>query len=242
MNRHFVASLAIAAITGVRAPARAQVAVLDGSNLVQTTATALSTAQMVSNMIQQINLMRQTLETVNPTSFTGLQTLLGQSQLTYRTLTNSVTALGFELQAVNNSFDRIFPEDKTAWHAARYSDYDRYYGGWNAEITASAKLAARAQSSITVIEANNQAIANILGQSAAANGEVRQLQLINQQLALIHARLGDLVQNIATIGRITATMAASSAGEKLLVREAKLRRRDGYTNRGQPSRVLNRLP
>lgn len=110
------------------------------------------------------------------------------------------------------------------------------------EITASAKLAARAQSSITVVEANNQAIANILGQSAAANGEVRQLQLDNQQLALIHGRLGDLVQNIATMGRITATMAASSAGEKLLIREAKLRRRDGYTNRRQPARVLNRLP
>ncbi len=60
--------------------------------------------------------------------------------------------------------------------------------------------------------------------------------------ALIHARLGELVQNIATMGRITANMAASSAGEKLLLREAKLRRRDGYTNRGQPSRVLNRLP
>jgi P-type conjugative transfer protein TrbJ len=242
MNQQFVASLAVVVFIGVRVPARAQIAVLDGSNLVQTTATALSTAQMVSNMIQQVNLMRQTLETVNPSTFAGLQTLLGQTQLTYRTLTNSVTALGFELQAVNNSFDRIFPKDQAAWHRTRYSDYDGYYGGWNTEITASAKLAARAQSSITVIEANNQAIANILGQSAVANGEVRQLQLINQQLALIHARLGDLVQNIATMGRITATMAASSAGEKLLVREAKLRRRDGYTNRGQPSRVLNRLP
>ena len=78
--------------------------------------------------------------------------------------------------------------------------------------------------------------------AAAANGEVRQLQLINQQLALIHARLGDLVQNIATMGRITATMAASAAGEKLLLREAKLRRRDGYTSRGKPSHVLTQLP
>jgi conjugal transfer/entry exclusion protein len=93
-----------------------------------------------------------------------------------------------------------------------------------------------------LVESNNQAIATILSQSSSANGEVRQLQLINQQLALIHARLGDLVQNIATMGRITANMAASSAGEKLLLREAKVRRRDGYTNRGRPSRTLNRLP
>lgn len=242
MKRCLIGSVVVVAASGVCERAQAQVAVLDGSNLIQTTATALSTAQMVSNTIQQINLMRQTLDTINPTTFAGLQTLLNQGQLTYRTLTNNVTALGFALQAVNNSFDSIFPKDKNAWHGARYSDYDSYYGGWNAEITASAKLAARAQSSIVLVEANNQAIANILTQSATANGEVRQLQLINQQLALIHGRLGDLVQNIATMGRITATMAASSAGEKLLVREAKLRRRDGYTNRGQAPRVLNRLP
>jgi conjugal transfer/entry exclusion protein len=186
--------------------------------------------------------MRQTLATINPTTFTGLQTLLNQGQLTYRTLMNNVTSLEFALQSVNNTFDTIFPKDKTAWHAARYSDYDSYYGGWNAEITASAKLAARAQSSIVLVEGNNQAVANILTQSSAANGEVRQLQLINQQLALIHGRLGDLVQNIATMGRVTANMAASSAGEKLLVREAKVRRRDSYTNRGQAPRVLNILP
>ncbi len=242
MQHHLVACLSLVAIVGIRKPADAQVAVLDGSNLVQTTATALSTAQMVKNMLQQIDLMRQSLETVNPTTVAGLQALLSEGQLSYRTLTNDVTALSFELQAVNNSFDRIFPRDKNAWHAARYSDYDTYYGTWNAEITASAKLAARAQSSITFVDANNQAVARILSQAAAANGEVRQLQLINQQLALIHARLGDLVENIATMGRITATMAASSAGEKLLLREAKVRRRDGYTNRGQPSHVLNRLP
>ena len=35
------------------------------------------------------------------------------------------------LQSVNNTFDTIFSKDKTAWHAARYSDYDSYYGGWN---------------------------------------------------------------------------------------------------------------
>jgi P-type conjugative transfer protein TrbJ len=243
MNRHF-SSLAVASvvIVGSTGSARAQLAVVDGSNLVQTTATALSTARMLTNMIQQVNLMRQSLQTINPASFSGLEALLAQGQLDYRLLTYDVNALGFALRDVNTGFDRIFPKDRTAWHSARYSDYDSYYGTWNAEITASAKLAERAQSSVLLVETNNRAVATILAQSAAANGEVRQLQLINQQLALIHARLGDLVQNIATLGRVTASMAASSAGEKLLLREAKLRRRDGYTNRGQPARTLNRLP
>lgn len=223
-------------------PARAQWAVIDATNLVQTTSTAISTAQTVKNMIEQVRLMQQTLKSLDPTSFSGLQTLIGQGQVTYQSLRNDVTALGFALGDVNSGFDKIFPRDKAAWQRARYSDYDGYYTGWNSEITGSAKLAARAQAAVLLIEGNNQAIGDILSQSASANGEVRQLQLINQQLALIHARLGDLVQNIATMGRIATNMAASSAGEKLLLREAKLRRRDGYTSRGQPARVLNRLP
>jgi hypothetical protein len=44
------------------------------------------------------------------------------------------------------------------------------------------------------------------------------------------------------MNRITATMAAASAGETLLIRDSAERRREGYTNRGRPSRVLNRLP
>jgi P-type conjugative transfer protein TrbJ len=242
MSRFVVSCLCGAALLAAGQPATAQFAVVDATNLVQTTTTAISTAQTLQNMIQQVNLTRQTLQTINPASFSGLQTLLGQGQLTYQMLSSDVTTLGFALRDVNSSFDRLFPKNKTTWRSARYSDYDSYYGSWNAEITGSAKLAERAQSSVLLIESNNRAAASILGQSSSANGEVRQLQLINQQLALIHGRLGDLVQNIATMGRITANMAASSAGEKLLLREAKLRRRDGYTDRGHPARTLNRLP
>jgi P-type conjugative transfer protein TrbJ len=222
--------------------ARAQFAVIDASNIVQTTSTAISTAKTLENMIEQVNMMRQTLQSLNPTSFSGLQTLLTQGQTTYQMLSNNITALGFALQDVNRNFDRLFPKDKAKWGTVRYSDYDNYYTNWNAEITASAKLADRAQSTMLLAESNNRAVASILSQSASATGEIRQLQLVNQQLALIHARLGDLVQNIATMNRITANMAAASAGEKLLIRDSAERRREGYTNRGRPPRVLTRLP
>jgi P-type conjugative transfer protein TrbJ len=242
MKRLILSCACAVSILGASRNVQAQWAVVDATNLIQTTATAIHTAQTLENMIQQVNLMRQTLQSINPTSFSGLQNLLGQGQMTYQTLRNDINALGFALGDVNSGFDRLFPKDKRAWGNARYSDYDGYYTGWNTEITASAKFAERAQSTVLLVEKNNKSIADILSQSSTANGEVRQLQLINQQLALIHARLGDLVQNIATMGRISSNMAASSAGEKLLLREAKLRRRDGYTSRGQPARTLNRLP
>jgi P-type conjugative transfer protein TrbJ len=242
MKRIIIASACALALAAAARPARAQFAVIDATNLVQTTSTAVSTAQTLENMIQQVQLMRQTLQTLNPSSISGLQSLIAQGQTTYQTLSNNIAALGFALHDVNSGFDRLFPKNKTSWRSVRYSDYDNYYTNWNAEITASAKLADRAQASMLLVESNNRAVTNILSQSASANGEVRQLQLINQQLALIHGRLGDLVQNIATMNRITANMAAASAGEKLLIRDSAERRRDGYTNRGRPPRVLNRLP
>lgn len=242
MKRILIAFLFSVAVLVTATPARSQWAVVDASNLIQTTATAISTAKTVDNMIQQVELMRQTLATLDPASFAGLRNLLDRGQLSYAALSQDISTLGFALSDVNSRFDSLFPKDKSAWRNARYADYDDYYAGWNAEITGSAKLAARAQSTVLTVEANNQTVAGILSQSGSANGEIRQLQLINQQLALIHARLGDLVQNIATMGRITSTMAAGAAGEKLLLREAKLRRRDNYTDRGRPAQILTRLP
>jgi conjugal transfer/entry exclusion protein len=93
-----------------------------------------------------------------------------------------------------------------------------------------------------VVEKNNAQIAAIIRQSDGTDGEVRQLQLVNQQLSLIHAELGALVQQLATMSRVTANMAAASSGEKLLTREAKARRRDNYVDPGKPARVLPRFP
>jgi P-type conjugative transfer protein TrbJ len=242
MKRIIVTGACVLAVSAIARPARAQFAVIDAGNLAQNTTTAISTAKTLLSVIEQVQLMRQTLQTLNPTSFSDLRSLISQGQMTYQTLSSNIAAIGFALQDVNRDFYRLFPKNKTAWQSVRYSDYDNYYTGWNAEITASAKLADRAQATMLLVDANNRAVTNILNQSTAANGEVRQLQLVNQQLALIHARLGDLVQNIATMNRITSNMAASSAGEKLLIRDSAERRRQGYTNRGRPSRVLNRLP
>jgi type IV secretion system protein TrbJ len=249
MNRRaVVASSALVAFAFSR-PAVAQLAVFDASDVAQTTATAVATAKTVLNTLQQIELMHQqiqnqlqTLKGLDVRTYSGLQALLGNGKLTYQMIRSDVDSLGFQVQDVNRDFDTLFPRNKTNWSTVRYADYDGYYGRWNAEITASSKSAGRAQAAIVVVEKNNQAVADILSQAASATGEVRQLQLVNQQLALIHAELGALVQNLATTGRITGDMAAASAGEKMLTREAKLRRRAGYTNRGQPPRALTRMP
>jgi hypothetical protein len=65
---------------------------------------------------------------------------------------------------------------------------------------------------------------------------------VNQQLAVIHTELASLVQNLSTVGRVITDWTAGSVGERMMSRERGRRRLDGYTSRGRPSRVLNRLP
>ena len=241
--------LALGLVSAPGRSVRAQWAVFDGSNFAQSIKTALNTAQTVSNTYTQIDRLkdqiqnqRQTLQSIDPRSFSSVMSLLDQGKLTYALIQNDVDSMGFTVKQINQDFDGLFPKDKTKWKNVKYADYDTYYTRWNGEITASSKSAERAQASIEFVENNNKAIADILAKAQAATGEVRQLQLINQQLALIHQELGALVQNLATAGRVNANMAASAAGEKMLTREAKSRRRDGYTSLGRPAQALKHLP
>jgi P-type conjugative transfer protein TrbJ len=230
-------------------PSLAQWAVFDAANIVQTTLTAAATAETVVNTLQQIERMKdqinnqlRSLKTLDPTSFASIKALIDESTLAYQTIRTDAATLGFAVGEVNQDFDRLFPKDKDQWTGVKYSDYDTYYTRWHAELTGSAKTADRAQSSLLVVEKNNAQIAAIIRQSDGTDGEVRQLQLVNQQLGLIHAELGALVQQLATMSRVTANMAAASSGEKLLTREAKARRLDNYVDPGKPARVLPRFP
>jgi P-type conjugative transfer protein TrbJ len=244
-----IVAATIAGGVSVVRPAQAQWVVSDPTNLIQNTSTALSTAktvlwtyQQVKQMQSQIGNQLQSLKSLDPRSFDSLMALIDQGKLTYAMIRSDVDSLGFSVKEINQGFDGLFPRDKSKWKNVRYSDYDNYYTRWNTEITASSKAAERAQANLVIVERNNQQIADILKQAQSANGEVRQLQLINQQLGLIHQELGTLVQNLTTAGRVNANMAASAASEKMLQREAAQRRRDGYTSLGRPAQALKRLP
>lgn len=249
MTRARTIALVVLGALAVPRRGHAQFAVVDAGNIAQSILTAANTARTAANTLEQLQQMKmqvqyqlQALQSIDPRTLNGILALIDQSNLTYAMIRSDVGSLGFTVQEINRDFDGLFPRDKTKWQSVRYSDYDTYYTRWNSEITASSKSADRAQASVEFVENNNRAVADILAKAQVATGEVRQLQLINQQLALIHQELGALVQNLATAGRVNANMAASAAGEKMLTREAKLRRRDGYTNLGRPAQTLHHLP
>jgi P-type conjugative transfer protein TrbJ len=202
----------------------------------------LQLANQINQLQTQIRYTEQTLKQLDPTSFSGLVNTFNTLRWNYQSLAGQVQTIRFTASHVQADFNRLFPKDKTAWRSIPSSDFDGRYASWQTEISNSSLVAISAQTQIDLLKRQNDVMMDILRQSQAANGELRQLQLINQSLAKIHDRLGTVVEVLATGQRVTAALAASGSGEKLMIRESKQRRLDGYTNRGRPSRVLNRLP
>jgi P-type conjugative transfer protein TrbJ len=230
--------------------AAAQLAVVDHSNLVSNLKTALQTAQLVQTTANQLRVMEAQLQyqienmrTINPSSISGLLTLLNQTQMTSAMLQGDLSSIGYTINTVNSNFNRLFPKTQRQWQSVRYSDFTPYYDGWHEDLTASSLAAMRAQTAVNTLDANNAAIQRILlSANSSSTGEIRQLQLVNQQLAVIHSEVAALVQNLATVGRVITDWAQASTSEQMMDRERARRRLENYTYRGPPSRTLNRMP
>jgi len=226
--------------------ARAQLAVADASNVIQTTATALNTARQVENTIQQIEMMKtqlqrqlQQLKTLDPTSFAGIERSVQTINGTFAAIQGDVNIVKWDVQAINRDFEQLFPKD---WKKFRASDYDNHYVTWNQEIASSTKAAAHAQASIAQLQDINGVTASALSASRGADGEVRQLQALNQQLGALASQLTILINNIATTGRVTTELAAVAVSEKQAQRDLSDQMRQGFTDPGPPPTVLKRLP
>jgi P-type conjugative transfer protein TrbJ len=249
MNKPTLVTLAVAAVL-TAGQAQAQTPVVDHTNLLQNIKNALQTAQLVENTAQQLQTMQaqlryqiQNLSTINPASISGLLSLINQTQMTFNMLQGDLNSIGYTVGLVNGNFNRLFPKNQNQWKNVRYSDFNTYYDNWNNEITTSSLAAIRAQTAVSNLDGNNAAIQKILlAANSASTGEIRQLQLVNQQLALIHTELASLVQNLSTVGRVITEWTAASTGEQMMERERANRRLQNYTSRGAPSQILNRFP
>ena len=241
-----VAALAVALLAVAPNAARADPFGGDVAELAAILSELLSQGVQLANQLQQlqaeVRYTEQTLQQLDPTSFSSLLNTFNTLRWNYQSLAGQVQTISFTANHVQSDFTRLFPKDTNAWRAAPSSAFDGYYTGWQTEISNSSLVAMSAQTQIDLLQRQNDVMMGILRQSQGANGELRQLQLINQSLAKIHDRLGTVVEVLATSQRVTAALAAATSGQNLMLRESKQRRLDGYTNRGRPSRVLNRLP
>lgn len=250
MRRSLILATLVAVALGPVPLAWAQTPVVDHSNLLQNIKTALQTAQLVINTADQLQIMKmqleyqlQNLKTIDPKSIPGLLGYLNQVQTTFATLQGDINSIGYTANVVSGNFNRLVPKNQKGWQSVPYSTFNTSYDNWNAEITASSLAAARAQTVVATLDANNAAIQKaLLAANSGSSGEIQQLQIINQQLALIHTELANLVQNLATLGRVVTDYVAFSTANDEMSRERTRRRLQNYTYRGPPVPTLSHVP
>jgi P-type conjugative transfer protein TrbJ len=231
------------------APARADLFGGDVAALAAILAELIQQGITVMNQLRQleaqVQLAKQTVKQLDPRGFNGISSLLdayNNTRYTMQSITGQVKAIRYTIAEVNNDFNRLFPRDRNGWRGTSANQANARYDEWNSEITGASLVAMRAQTRLSDVEALNAQAALALASSRAADGEVRQLQALNQQLAIVQTQMSALIQLLSTGSRVTADLAASSAGEKMMTREAKSRRRENYKNKGAPPRKLTRLP
>ncbi len=234
--------------------ARAQWAVVDASNLIQNTTTAINSVRQVLQLIEMVRATKQQLEyqlqnvkslvQTRPGSLQELIDFYDNANMAYRSLVANVDSISWNVRQVDSDFQRLFPKDKAGWRAVPSNQFDARYTAWSSELTSSALIGMRSQTQLESMERANQRVRLILDQQVLTRdaGEVRLLQSIAQILGVMQSQISTIVQLLSTSGRILAGMAASSAGNDMLTREAKKRRRDGYLNRGRPPKTLTRMP
>lgn len=188
-------ALAIAAHFAFAAPARAQLAVIDPTNLVQNVLTAARALEQVNNQIRQIEQQTMMLAR-NPLQ---LSPEISQSITEARALFDAANGLAFEVSGLTDRIRTLYPETYSAF---RLDQVGARSEQWLSEARASLEHAmlveARAASAIVDMRGR---IDRAMSASLGAEGQTSAVQAGNQLLGVNAAQLAEIHVLLAAQGR-----------------------------------------
>lgn len=167
-------------------PARAQWAVIDGANLVQTTMTAARNLQQIANQVQQLANEAQMLENEARNLKSLNFSALSQLQATLAT-TNQLIAqaqgIGFTLARAQQLFSQYYPANYGITTSQIQMAADALNRLTNSQSALQSSISMQAQSAQN-FNSDELVLASLVGQSQAAGGALQATQATNQLLAL----------------------------------------------------------
>jgi len=228
-------------------PSFALDAVIDAANLVQSvlqyshmgTDLAKQVAQVTNQQSQIQNQLRQ-LQNLANGNWPAYNNLLQKVIIDLQPLTGgTLDRIGY-LGNIAAKWDYYFPDDLSN---LTLDDYSAYLSSLDRLMRDVSQNAAVAQKSMARVAENTSRAQEILIQSEASEGEIGQMQALNQQIALTNASLNDLMTVAATQGRLLAADAARAATEREVTRAASADLVRNYTDRGNPAQIqYTKLP
>jgi len=218
------------------------------ANLGQSIMQVMQAMMQVLNQLDQLKRMKEQidnqvreLDTLYVSSWAELTTLLVEQLNELNQLLGKLTIIKYRSETIQNEFDSLFPKD-AEWKTVSGAAYGSYVSRWHDELLNAALTSMDSQSHLTRLLKRNGQIASLLAQSEGADGVVRQLQVVNELLALTAGHITDLASALITTSRMTSTATAMQASQERMAREAASRARKNYTYKGKAPRRLKELP
>lgn len=185
--------------------------------------TGITTTQ-VATTLQQVEALRKAALQLDPRSYQSVMNLLSGNGVDFLALTADLRSMGYSVDRVNQRYRVLFP-DEQAMRNMTPEQFKTAGKDMNDEIYSSALVAARAQTSLRNIEANNIEARNILSRSEGNDSQVAQLQSALQMLGVIHQNLVSITQTLSSAGRVTSNVAVTRVTHRRMAGERRSRRR-----------------
>lgn len=215
-------AFAVAALIGVMPVVQAQWVVVDPTNLVQNTLTAIRTMEMIENQINQLQNEAQMLvnQGRNLASLPfDVVSRLRSTLATTQQLIARAQGLAFEVQSMDREFARLYPEQYAATVSGNQMYQDAHQRWQYALEGLQTAMRMQAQVSQNVAE-DESVLTDLVGQSQSATGALQAMQATNQLLALqakqsIQAQQLQLTQARAMSLELARQAAAAERGREV---------------------------
>ena len=222
---------AIVAVTPI-APARAQMAVIDPTNLAQNLLQATRALQQINNQIRQIEQATQMLRQ-NPLQ---LSPELTQSISEARELFNTAQGIAFEVNQVGENLRTLYPE---TWEDFDLEGVLQQSERWEQESRDSLQRAMEAEArAARSIEGSRNRIDRALQSSSSAEGQTGAIQASNQLLGVTASQLAEIHALLIAQGRALETERMERLAREERAREIQRRAFPSETTRStEPART-----
>ncbi len=222
---------AIVAVTPI-APARAQMAVIDPTNLAQNLLQATRALEQINNQIRQIEQATQMLRQ-NPLQ---LSPELTQSISEARELFNTAQGIAFEVNQVGENLRTLYPE---TWEDFDLEGVLQQSERWEQESRDSLQRAMEAEArAARSIEGSRNRIDRALQSSSSAEGQTGAIQASNQLLGVTASQLAEIHALLIAQGRALETERMERLAREERAREIQRRAFPTETTRStEPART-----
>ena len=224
--------LAVIVAATPMAPARAQMTVIDPTNLAQNLLQATRALEQINNQIRQIEQATQMLRQ-NPLQ---LSPELTQSISEARELFNTAQGIAFEVNQVGENLRTLYPE---TWEDFDLADVLQQSERWEQESRASLQRAMEAEArAVRSIEGSRNRIDRALQSSSSAEGQTGAIQASNQLLGVTASQLAEIHALLIAQGRALETERMERLAREERAREIQRRAFPTETTRStEPART-----